>query len=173
MRRKSRSIVLYLVLVLLANGVKAQEEKYIGLFIYNFTKYFDWPEGAKTGDFIIEIIGHESVGSELNKLTTGKKLGSQNIVVKNIGKVEEMSGHAHIVFVGHWQSRFISDVLPKIQNKHVLLISEMEGMLDKGSAINFIIREGTIKFELDISNVTTYRLKADQRIRELAYRVVE
>ncbi len=152
--------------------LNAQEEKYIGLFIYNFTKYFDWPENTKNGDFVIQILGHTSVYDELTRLTAGKKIGNQNIVVKNIATVQEIK-KSQIVFVGHWQSRFLTDVITKMENYPALLVTEMDGMLDQGSAINFVIRDGTIKFELKMTNLASRQLKTDQRIRELAYRVIE
>lgn len=170
----SRRLIVGIFMGLLwVSAVYSQEEKYIGLFVYNFTKYFDWPESKKTGDFVIEVIGHESVFDELTRITEGKKIGSQNLIIKNLNSIQEMSNNAHMVFVGHWQSRFMNDVLQKISNKPVLVISEMEGMLDQGSDINFVIREGTIKFEMKISNVTSRQIKIDPRIRELAYRVVD
>jgi hypothetical protein len=170
----SRRLIVGIFMGLLwVSAVYSQEEKYIGLFVYNFTKYFDWPESKKTGDFVIEVIGHESVFDELTRITEGKKIGSQNLIIKNLNSIQEMSNNAHMVFVGHWQSRFMNDVLQKINNKPVLVISEMEGMLDQGSDINFVIREGTIKFEMKISNVTSRQIKIDPRIRELAYRVVD
>ena len=66
----------YLTIIFLVfsifNSLKAQEEKYIGLFVYNFTKYFDWPIEAKTGDFTIQVLGHKSVYDELEKITFEK-----------------------------------------------------------------------------------------------------
>ena len=168
-------IVQLFLLFLLYPGlslIKAQEEKYIGLFVYNFTKYFDWPESMKTGDFKIQILGHQSVYDELTRITSGKKIGIQDIVIQNITNVAEIS-KCQMVFVGHWQSRYLPDILTKIGSNPTLIITEMEGMLDKGSAINFIIRDGTIKFEMKTSNLTSRNLKTDQRIRELAYRVIE
>jgi len=171
---RSRIINLFLLLLFCYGSslTHAQEEKYIGLFVYNFTKYFDWPESSKIGDFKIQILGHQSVYEELIKITLGKKVGTQNIVIQNINSLSEVN-KCQIVFVGHWQSRYIPEILSKIGTHPTLLITEMEGMLDQGSAINFVIRDGTIKFEMKISNVTAHNLKSDQRIRELAYRVIE
>jgi hypothetical protein len=173
--REFKRFLMIAFLFLLSGGfmhIRAQEEKYIGLFIYNFTKYFDWPESTKNGDFVIQVLGHKSVYDELTRLTAGKKLGSQNIVIQNIINIQDIT-KCQIVFVGHWQSRLLADVIGKIGTHPTLLITEMEGMLDKGSAINFIIRDGTIKFEIKTPNVDSHQLKTDQRIRELAYRVVE
>ena len=75
----------------------AQEEKYIGLYIYNITKYFDWPPASKSGNFIIEVFGHQSVYTELQRLTAGKTIGNQNIVVRNYTAIDQM-GDCHIIF---------------------------------------------------------------------------
>jgi hypothetical protein len=164
--------ILVIVFVLNIQNGTAQEEKYIGLFLYNFTKYFDWPDNTKSQDFIVEVLGHKSVFDELTRLTVGKKVGNQNIVIKNLNTFDE-TGISNILFVGHWQSRTINDILNKMGSNSTLIVTEMDGMLDKGSAINFIIREGTIKFEINLTNIKKRQLKVDPRIRELAYKVVE
>jgi len=169
---KKNRILLILVFALFVMKLQAQEEKYIGLFVYNFTKYFDWPQSMKGDDFVIEILGHPSVYEELLKITATKKIGTQNIVIKNPSTPEEI-GNSHIVFVGHWQSRHLPYIIDKLSARPSLIITEMEGLLEQGSAINFVIRDGTIKFELKMSNVSSHQLKTDPRIRELAYRVVE
>ena len=78
-----------------------------------------------------------------------------------------------MLFLGHWQTRFMPDVVQKISDKPTLLITEMEGQLANGSCINFIIRDGTIKFEMHTGNTLSHHLKVDARIRELAYKVVD
>jgi hypothetical protein len=163
-----------LVLIVLQGmgNVYAQEEKYIGLFVYNFTKYFDWTENMKTGNFTIEVLGHKSVFDELTKLTVGKTVGNQPIVVKNLNSIEQI-GVSHILFIGHWQSRMISELLKKTIGNNTLVISESEGMLSQGSAINFVIRDNNIKFEINMSNAKNKGLKVDPRIRELACKVVD
>jgi len=170
--RGKTGILLIVLSLLVASQAKAQEEKYIGLFIYNFTKYFDWPDNMKTDDFVIDIIGHKSVYEELTRLTQGKKVGTQNIVIKHFDSPQNLD-KSNIIFVGHWQSRSIQNILTQVGNNSTLIISEMDGMLDKGSAINFVIRDGTIKFEMNAGAVKEKHLKTDPRLRQLAYRVVE
>ena len=165
-------IFITVLCLFVGSKTKAQEEKYIGLFIYNFTKYFDWPESMKSGDFVIDVIGHPSVYEELGRLTAGKKVGTQNIVLKKFDSAENLD-KSNIIFVGHWQSRFMAQVLSQVGNNPTLIITESEGMLDKGAAINFVILNGTIKFEMNATAVKDRNLKTDPRLRQLAYRVVE
>lgn len=171
-KRALRGSFLVLLLIFGSSGVHGQEEKFIGLFVYNFTKYFDWPDNMKTGNFTIEVLGHKSVFDELSRLTAGKSVGNQPIIIKNINSIDQVT-KSHILFVGHWQSRLVVDVLAKLNGSSTLIISEAEGMLVQGSAINFVIRDTNIKFEIDITNAKDKGLKVDPRIRELAYKVVE
>jgi hypothetical protein len=171
-RNKGRLISIVLFFMSIQLSLYAQEEKYIGLFVYNFTKYFDWPESTKSGDFLIQVLGHKSVYDELVRLTAGKKVGNQTIVLQNINSVQEVS-KSQIIFIGHWQSRFLPEILTKLGNYPIMVVTEMEGMLDNGSGINFIIRDGTIKFEMKMANLSSRQLKTDPRIRELAFRVVD
>ncbi len=154
------------------NNIEAQEERYISLFLYNFTKHFNWPEEYKSGDFIIDVIGHESVFIKLKELTATKKVGNQSIVVRNYSDIT-MIGKCHILFVGHWQSRFLPQILERVGNRSTLIVTEKEGLINEGSAINFIIREGTIKFEFKKSNALKYGLKFDPRIVEMAEAVYD
>jgi hypothetical protein len=151
-------------------SLRAQEEKFIGLFLYNFTKYFDWPAEVKTGDFVVYVLGHESVANELKQISSMKKVGIQNIVVRSISNPSE-AGPCQIMFVGHWHSRYLPQVIDKLGKHSSLIVTEKEGLLQQGAAINFVIREGVIKFEMKKSNATSHGLKVDPRIAELALRV--
>lgn len=172
MRINKKTCLLFILLVISVFPIKAQEEKYIGLFVYNFTKYFDWPESMKSNDFVIEVLGHKSVYDELVRITANKKIGQQKIVVKNPATPEAV-GKAHMIFIGHWQSRYLPSILDAVGSRPSLIVTEMEGMLEQGSAVNFVIRDGTIKFELKISNISKQNIKTDPRIRELAYKVID
>ena len=159
-------------MVFLMNRAEAQEEKYISLFLYNFTKHFDWPEEYKSGDFVIDIIGHESVFLKLQELTAAKKVGDQNIVIRYYSDVSVI-GKCHILFVGHWQSRSLPHIIDMVRDRSTLIVTEKEGLIDEGSAINFVIRNGTIQFEFKKSNALKYGLKFDPQIVQMAEVIYE
>jgi len=156
-----------LLLSIISLNTYSQEEEYISLFIYNFTRYFEWPENRRTGDFVIEIMGHESVAKKLTEITSNRTIGNQRIVVRFINSPDDM-GNPHIIMVGHWHSRHMQRVLSKIGSVPTLVISDKEGMTKEGSAINFVIRDGSIKFELKKLNATKYGLKVHSRLDNMA-----
>lgn len=166
---------LYLVILFITSQIislQAQEEKYITLFIYNFTKHFDWPATVKSGDFVIQVLGHKSVFLELNEFTAAKKVGNQEITVKSVTDISQV-GRCHIIFVGHWQSRFLPEIIKKIGKHPTLIVTEKEGLLKQGSAINFVITGGSIQFEFKKKNASKYGIKFDPQIVKMAVEVYD
>lgn len=143
-----------------------QEENYISLYLLNFTRYIEWPEEERTGNFVIEVLGHVSVYEKLKEKVRGKKAGNQPIEVRNYMSVEEM-GEPHIMFVGHWQSRQMKDVMAKLEGRSTLIVAENEGMIDQGAAINFVIRDGKIQYEFKKENALNRGLSVSSRLWQM------
>lgn len=162
-----------IIAVLLWVGVEtnslAQEENFIAVSIYNFTRYVDWPEGDASSEFIIDIIGHKSVYDKLKDIATGRKVGTKTISVRYVESVNNIS-KSDILFIGFWQSKDIQKALEKIGTNHTLIISEKDGLLDSGSAINFVIRSSAIKFEIKKGNIQKYGLNVCEALLSLAYK---
>ena len=161
-----RKILMIGILLLLSLSSQAQEENYISLYLLNFTRHIEWPEETREGNFVIEVLGHVSVYERLKELAEGKKAGSQPIEVRNYMSASDV-GKPHIMFVGHWQSRQMQEVLQKIEGHCTLLVTEQEGMIDKGSAINFIVREGKIQYEFNKDNALSRGLVVSPRLWQM------
>lgn len=81
-------------------------------FIYNFTKFFDWPQSEKTGDFVIGVYGSRDLANELEKVTNGKKNVTQDIVVKNFSSFNQIT-KCHVLFVDNVNTSKISTIHSK------------------------------------------------------------
>jgi hypothetical protein len=150
-------------------GVKAQEENTIAIAVYNFTRYIDWPAADAGKNFYIDIIGHKSVFDKLKELTTGRKVGNRDIIVRYLDNVEKIT-QSDILFLGFWQSKEVAKAMEKIKSSPTLLISEKEGLAEAGAGINFLIVNGTIKFEIKKSNIVKYGLILSETLEKMAYK---
>jgi hypothetical protein len=80
---KVRFFFTVLAFVLLTKGFsQTADYKFHSVFIYNFTKYIQWPATQQSGDFVIAVMGNSPVFDELSKITANKTVGTQKIVVK-------------------------------------------------------------------------------------------
>ncbi len=155
------------VFILAGITLHAQEARFVALSLYNFTKFFDWPEKHKDGDFIIGVVGNSQVFSELVEIANGKSVGVQKIVVRNFRNVEEVTD-SHILYLAENQSRRVEQALVRISDSAPLIVTHSEGATNFGSAINFVVRNETMRFELKKTNATRFGLRIHSRLDNLA-----
>jgi len=140
------------------------------IFIYNFTRLVEWPESFKTGDFVIGVIGNSDVYAELESYTAGKKVAMQNIVVKRIKDLSEVS-NCHILFVSYNKSSSLPEILKKTESTPTLIIGEKKNIMSEGAGIGFVLVEDKLKFELNLAASTRNGLKISSKLQEMASNV--
>lgn len=140
-------------------------------FIYNFTRYFEWPESMKSGNFIIHIVGsNSSLNYELNKMATVKQVGNQKLEIKS-GSIVDVALKPHIIFLLTDASDMLKDVASKYKGKGTLVITEKAGLAKSGSSINFVVADSKQKFEFSKNNAEKSGLKTNEELKSLAIAV--
>ena len=149
--------------------VQAQDETNYAVhanIIYHFTKYIDWPADKKSGDFIIGVAGNPELYDELRKNITGKMAGNQKIVIKTFSS-SASSFNCHILFIGGDESSSIKKIVSKTTGAPILLVSESEGLAQKGSCINFVIASDHLKLEINKTNIEQRNLDIASELLQL------
>ncbi len=143
-----RRISLLLLGLLLCIGAKAQDEKFKALFMYNFTKYIEYPASKQAGNFVIAVVGDSPIIGELQTIAEKKTVGQQKIEVKKISASDDVTKY-HIVFVPEGQSASAADIAGKIVGKGVVLITDKPGLGKTTSGINYVSSGGKQSFEVN------------------------
>jgi hypothetical protein len=158
--------------LLWSTSLKAQatDYRFHSVFIYNFTKYIQWPESYQSGDFVIGVLGNSPIAAELEKLSANKTVGMQKIIVRKFKSADEI-GTCHILFLPVTGSNSFEEVQEKLKGKHTLVITEKSGLAQKGSGINFIQQDNKWKFELNESATQSAGLKVSKELSKLAINV--
>jgi hypothetical protein len=141
------------------------------VFIYNFTKYFEWPKNMKSGNFIIQIIGtNSSLNQELNKMATSKQIGNQKLEIKN-SQAFDGTLQPHIIFLLSESSDKLKEIVAKSKGKGTLIVTEKPGMAKAGSSINFVVADNKQKFEYSQENAVKAGLKTSDELKSMAVAV--
>jgi hypothetical protein len=140
------------------------------VFLYNFTKYFKWPEKMRSGNFVIQIIGtNTALNVELNKMSSTKQVGNQKLEIKNSNSID---GEApQIVFILNDFSEMLKDVSGKLKGKGSLIVTEKPGLAKAGSAINFVVADNKQRFEYSKNNAKKAGLITGEGLNSLAIAV--
>jgi len=134
--------------------------------IYRFTKYIDWPENKKTGDFIIGIVGDSPLTDELKSFIANKTVGNRKIVIKTFRSSAE-AYPCHILFISEDESSSLKKIAARTSGSSLLLVSESEGLAQKGSCINFVIVADHLKLEINKNNIEERNLNIASELLQL------
>ena len=167
---KKSILITCILLFIFSSNTNAQLEKLQAIFIYNFTKYIEWPPAYRSGNFEILILGNSTIDTYLKNIATTKKVGSQPIVTKKINSVNEIT-KCHILFISTNKSSELQRVISKVGASNTLIITEKNGLASHGAAISFVIVSDKQRFELNKKNVTKYGLKYSKELELLAIQV--
>lgn len=165
MKRLFLSVVIFL-LVIKFNYAQVEMQRAQAMFIYNFTKFFDWPQTEKTGDFVIGVLGSRELSVELERATKGKKNVTQNIVVKYFKNISEVT-KCHVIFVDALKS----DNITNIHNQtgvHCLILSDSQSGIAKGAVIQFVSEGDRLKYDFSKTNALKHGLKFHSKVEEMA-----
>jgi len=167
--KMKRSFLLLFLCMMVFSTTYAQKEKYQSLFIYNFTKYIKWPDSYNSDKFVIGVIGNSEIFGSLNTMATSKKktASGKNMVVKKFSSVSEIDD-CNILFVSQNVAGELGQIDSNTSSKPVLIITDSPGLATQGSIINFIEKDGKIKFELNESKASSRGLVVSGSLTSLA-----
>jgi hypothetical protein len=164
---KSRFLFSLLVSICLFGSppsLKAQDERFKAIFIYNFTKYINWP--VTQGDFIINVLGNDGIIKEIGAIAAKKTVGSSKIDIVQVLSPAEIN-NCQILFITSSKMDLLSEVIPIAKRNNILVVTEKTNACKGGSCINFLSRDGKLTFEISKINIETCGLQVSVDLLKL------
>ncbi|MFO8001098.1 MAG: YfiR family protein [Marinilabilia sp.] len=163
-------LAILLMVPVLSEG---QVAKYKAVFTLNFIRYIGWPDEARDGDFVIGVVKESNIARRIEKQSEGKKFGFQDVVIKEFDSVDEIDGNCQLIYVSSRInfSRNAEAIRQKV-GKNSLIVTENEDATDDGSMINFVIRDETLKFEINKENASNNGLQISSRLENMSSAIV-
>jgi hypothetical protein len=163
-----KRLIVIISLVVLPYVAYCQEVKYKATFTLNFIRYIGWPESANQGDFVIGVLKSKEIADNMKEQSAGKKLGLQEIVIKDFKSIEEITG-CQVIFVSAYTNfaKYAAAISDKT-GKNTLIVTEAEGSTNNGAIINFVIRDDKLKFEIHKANAAKSGLQISSKLEGMA-----
>jgi hypothetical protein len=163
-----RGNVLLIMLLFSISALHAQDEKFKAIFIYNFTKYVNWPQ--KPGNFVITVVGNDPITAEIQNIASKKTVGTTKIEVKNAKTPADIT-NCHILYVPEGKTETLAPFVAKAKEMNILMVTDNKDACHHGSCINFIDNGGKITFEISRSNIENNGLKVSGDLMQLGVSV--
>jgi len=156
---------LLIVSALIIAAKPPTDYKFHSIYVYNFTKYIEWPQSA--GTFRIAILSSDpSVLDPFQKMAETKLVGGNKIEVELARNVNNLAD-CNILFVPESESHAASKAIEKCKGKNTLVITEKSGLIESGSCINFVLVDNRLKFEISKSAIESAGLKVSSQLLQM------
>jgi hypothetical protein len=147
-----------------------QEEDVKAAFLYKFPSYVDWRPGTfvqPSSPIVIGVAGDDAIVDALRVLVAGRKAGERPVEIRPLPPGTLPEG-IHMLFVGRAASAHVPRLAPIAARRGVLLVTDYEGALDDGSAINLLVIEHRVRFEVSLDATERAGLKLSSRMLAVA-----
>ncbi len=139
-------------------------------FLYNFTKFVQWPSDslASSGEpFEVGVVGSNPFGSYLAESMEGQYVHGRPVRVVEFRGPSDVRPCA-IIFVPDAAGDRLADIAARIKGSPVLLIGESPGFAERGGAINFILVQNKVRFEINPAVARTAGLQISAKLLAIA-----
>jgi hypothetical protein len=174
-----RSWLLGCVCLWLAGGWLAVAEDNAGVseyqvkavFLYNFTKFTDWPASAfasSNAPIVIGIVGEDPFGKTLDAVINGDTARGHPLVVKRLRADEDLRS-CQVLFIGRSEKKRLSSLLQKLKSSPVLTVSDATDFAEQGGMVSFLLVQKNVKFEINQAAAEAAGLQISAKLLKLAY----
>jgi len=156
--------------LLISGSAFAQERplhEVYSMMVFNFTRYVQWPDQATAGEFVIGVVGSNDVYATLNGWYGGKPRGSKTYIIKKFNSAADVTD-CHVLFIDKSKSADFDAINTKMKGKGTLLITDKNGLGERGSGINFKTVDNKLKFELNQKAIEASNLKVSGSLSSMA-----
>ena len=141
-------------------------------FLYNFTRYVEWPEKhlAAGSPIRICILGRDPFGSAMATFE-GRKSQGHDVRFRIIETVEQMAD-CHLVYVAESEERRVSAIIRAAAGRSILTVSDIDGFADAGGAIELVNEDDRVRFDINHGVLQREGLRASSDLLRLGRRVL-
>jgi hypothetical protein len=144
-------------------------------FLYNFTKFVEWPPGSYPSPgspFLICIVGHDPFSQILEDELRTRNVADHPLEVRTLKANDKLSA-CQIVFVPAPEKQQEDRIVSGLKGISTLTVGESEGFAVLGGIINFTVDANKVHFEVNRLAAERAGLKLSSRLLSIAKIVQE
>ncbi len=140
-------------------------------YLFNFGKFVGWPSGGPAdAPFLICILGDDPFGPVLDHTIAGESLGGKQVEDKRIARPEDALG-CSILYISGSESGRLNKILSVVQEAPVLTVSDIPDFVQEGGMIQFVLRDGRVRFEVNLAPAQSNGLALSSELLKVAVAV--
>lgn len=147
-----------------------QEYEVKAAFLYQFTKFIEWPATRASDSLTVCIFGNDPFGETLDELEAENGTAAR-IQIRRIEKLSDIDA-CHLLFISHTNQDKAFEIVREAEGKNVVTVSEIGGFIQRGGMINFVRQGNKIRFEINQKQAQKEGINISSKLLSLALKVI-
>jgi hypothetical protein len=135
-----------------ANPTIASEYQLKAVFLFNFTKYVEWPTAAfadTQAPMVIGVLGDDPFGTALDEVVRGEKVGGRALVVRRYTAKEEIKD-CQILYISQSETSRMEQIVTSLKGRSVLTVGDFDKFTDRGGMIWLVTENNKIRLKINL-----------------------
>jgi hypothetical protein len=152
----------------------AREYQVKAAFLYNFTKFIEWPADcfdSASSPIVIAILGHDPFGGELEKVVRGRTVAGRPIRLVSLEPADLDAAPPpkyHVLFVPAGEESLLRRFAENHPSRGVLTVGETDRFAAAGGIITFVVIHDRVHFEIDRDRAAAAGVSISAQLQKLA-----
>lgn len=139
-------------------------------FLYNFTKFVEWPPAvlpdASTA-VVIGVLGDDPFSHALDETVADRSANGHPLVIRRLSDASDAKG-CQIVFVSASEGGHIAGVVSSLAHHSVLTVSDVDSFAERGGMIQFVMQDNKVRLLINLDAAERTGLKISSQLLKLA-----
>lgn len=147
----------------------ADEATVKAAFVYNFTKYVEWPSDSFAGPaapFALCVFGRGTIASQIQAAIEGKKSAGRALELRVLANPAE-AGACHVLYLADDEAKS-QQALAAVRGRSVLTVGESGNFTARGGIFRLKLEDGRVRMIVDVQAAERSRLRISSRLLSLA-----
>lgn len=149
---------------------RASEYDLKAAFIFNFTRFVEWPTNAfasTNSPLLIGVLGSDPFQGALEKIVQGERAQGRPIEVVRFARLADFQP-VHILFLSKSMAAQLPDALRRADGYPTLTVSDIERFAERGGMIQFFTQENQIRMRIDAEKARAANVSISSKVLRLA-----
>lgn len=148
----------------------AREYELKAVFLFNFTRFVDWPSDSFAGPqapLVICVLGDDPYGTVLDDTVRGETVGGHPLAIERYRRVEDVAT-CHVLFISASEAKQMAGIVQQLHGRSILTVSNAADSDARGSVVRFATESNRIKLRIDMQAAHAAHLEISSKLLRAA-----
>jgi hypothetical protein len=142
------------------------ENQVQAVFLYNFSRFVEWPPqalGAPSDPFVIGIVGSDPFGARLDEAVRNEQINGHALTVRRFRSISELA-NCQILFIDRSEIGNLGQILTALDHHSTLTVSQADGAAQRGVMIQLATENSRIRLRINVDSARAAGLTISSKL---------